>query len=478
MSIAANFSYNLFFQIATVSVSFVSIPYATRLLGPEGMGIAAFTGGIAQYFVTVAMLGIPTYGIRETAYHRDDLLKRSQVFSEIITLQGMIGLVCAVAYAVYVLLFGGAYRSTLLLQGVAIIAAMIDVSWFHIGMERFRHNALIIGFSRILFLVVLILLLRRYPMVNVYVGSMTGTLLLGQVLLWWGVFRHVRFQPPPWQDAVRHLGGCFALFAVVLIGNFSLSTLKTLLGVRVSMEAVAAFEMAYRMTFFLLTFSVVIGTVLIPRIAHAMARQEHDLAYAYLRKSFQLVSGITLPVTAGIWVVAAVFVPWFFGDAFKFMVPVLQILSLTIVINAWSNVIATQYLVPAGKEMLYIRSLLVGNVIAVLLSLPMAHAYGAVGVAWARVLGELLVLGAHVVQTRRLLPMAGIVADAWKFAIAAVVMLTAVSIFLRTGTWHGFAGVAGSCGVGMAVYVAAVALLRPSAIVEVLRRMRSRETLA
>lgn len=80
MGIARNYVYNVTLTIMNLLIPFITTPYITRVLDPEGIGSVAFTASIVQYFVLVATLGIDLYGTRELAVLRDKLKEFQQAF--------------------------------------------------------------------------------------------------------------------------------------------------------------------------------------------------------------------------------------------------------------------------------------------------------------------------------------------------------------------------------------------------------------
>ena len=85
-SISKNYLYNLFYQILTLILPFITTPYLARALGAEAIGIYSYTLSIATYFVLFGTLGTFMYGQREVAYVQNDKEKRSIVFWEIVLL--------------------------------------------------------------------------------------------------------------------------------------------------------------------------------------------------------------------------------------------------------------------------------------------------------------------------------------------------------------------------------------------------------
>ena len=88
METQKNVFYNVMLAISQVLFPLITFPYLVRVLGPSEVGLLNFAESIARYFMLLAALGIPVYGIREIAKHQKDILKRSQVFTEIFLING------------------------------------------------------------------------------------------------------------------------------------------------------------------------------------------------------------------------------------------------------------------------------------------------------------------------------------------------------------------------------------------------------
>ncbi|MBO6252159.1 MAG: oligosaccharide flippase family protein, partial [Bacteroidaceae bacterium] len=70
-SITKNAFYNVLLNIASVIFPLITAPYISRVLEPDGVGLFNFATTYAGYFALVAMLGIPTYGVREVSKARE-----------------------------------------------------------------------------------------------------------------------------------------------------------------------------------------------------------------------------------------------------------------------------------------------------------------------------------------------------------------------------------------------------------------------
>lgn len=87
MKLLKNYLYNVGYQVFVLLIPLITVPYVSRVLGSEGVGINAFTNSIIQYFILFGSIGINLYGNRTIAYYRDNREKSSQVFWEILFLR-------------------------------------------------------------------------------------------------------------------------------------------------------------------------------------------------------------------------------------------------------------------------------------------------------------------------------------------------------------------------------------------------------
>ena len=67
-SIAKNLAYNIVYTLALYVLPLLTVPYISRVLGAEQVGIYNYTYSIAQYFVIFGTLGLDIYGNRQIAY--------------------------------------------------------------------------------------------------------------------------------------------------------------------------------------------------------------------------------------------------------------------------------------------------------------------------------------------------------------------------------------------------------------------------
>ena len=75
----------------------ISAGYVARILAPERVGTVTDAQNLVSYFVMFAALGIPGYGTREIARHRNNEDGRNTIFSELMLINALATTVCLAA---------------------------------------------------------------------------------------------------------------------------------------------------------------------------------------------------------------------------------------------------------------------------------------------------------------------------------------------------------------------------------------------
>lgn len=140
MRVIKNFIYNTGYQLLTIILPIITIPYVSRKLGANGLGIYSFTNAIVQNFALFGTLGITNYAIRQVAYFRDDPKKLNYTFNIVFFFQLLLASCSLLIYFIFVLTKGRQYLYIYLIQALMIVSAGIDVSWLFIGLEDFKKN--------------------------------------------------------------------------------------------------------------------------------------------------------------------------------------------------------------------------------------------------------------------------------------------------------------------------------------------------
>ena len=131
-SLAVNSIFNVFYQCVAVIAPLIISMYVSRVLMPEGVGVVATANNLVSYFVTLAPLGIPAYGLREIAKVRNSREKQDVLFSELFVLNAASSLIFLGVYLVlYQAVFSTSYDARLYyVFSSLILMNCLNVDWF------------------------------------------------------------------------------------------------------------------------------------------------------------------------------------------------------------------------------------------------------------------------------------------------------------------------------------------------------------
>lgn len=387
-----NFFYSLLLSIVNILFPILSFPYASRILGPEGIGKAQFVFSFAQYFALFAALGIPIYGVKEIARHRDDPQKRASVFAELSILFGISSLL---VFAVYVgVLYGFSYFATdrlmYLAAGMLVLLGFSYSDWYYSGIEAFRTITLRSIAIKLISLVLLYAFVRTPEDLHHYLYILVFSVLGNQVYSFIAISRHNRFSKTN-LELKRHLKPLFYIFGATLASSIYTVWDTVLLGFLSNTRAVGFYTASVKIVKILLPFVTVMGTILIPSLSKHFAGQQTAEAKKLLDQSFHYLVFFSIPVATGIIALAPELMYIFSGEAFVAASLSMQILALLPLLVGFGHFFSFQILIPSGRNKEIFISMLAGLVASALLNFALVPYYADRGAAIATVVTELIV---------------------------------------------------------------------------------------
>ena len=157
MKTSVNISYSLLQSLSTFLFQLITFIYASKILGPDGIGVSSFAESICRYFMLIAALGIPIYGLREISKVSDSRVKRSKLFLEILILNIITSLIVVIPYLI--LIFNNEkfvnYNEIYLLGVFYIFINAFSIDWFYQGLSEFKYlsiRTILVRFCALIFL--------------------------------------------------------------------------------------------------------------------------------------------------------------------------------------------------------------------------------------------------------------------------------------------------------------------------------------
>ncbi|CAJ1227028.1 polysaccharide biosynthesis C-terminal domain-containing protein [Lactiplantibacillus xiangfangensis] len=421
MKIVKNYLYNVGYNILILLTPLLTVPYISRVLGPNGVGINATTNSVITYFLLAGTVGITIYGNREIAFIRDNRRKRSQVFWEIELLQILTITIAYLGFCLF-LYFQSELRIYFFYQSFYIIAGAFDVSWFFMGMEDFKKTVIRNTLIKLLSLIAIFTFVKTHDDVGIYILILSLSQLLGNLTLWPYLPKLVEKPVFKRLKLLRHLKPSLALFVPQVATTIYLAVNKTMLWKLDSVTASGYYDYSDKLVKLVLAIVTSTGTVMLPHIANLYAKKRIAQVKEYLYTSFDFVLSISIPMCLGIMALATALAPWFFGRQFALVNRLLMIEAPVVILIGLSNVIGQQFLLPTKQTFTYTKSVVYGALTNVVINVPLILKFGVYGAMLATALSEVMVTSYQLFKVRKELKFKRLFTNVSKYAIAGLVM--------------------------------------------------------
>ncbi|MCI9303186.1 flippase [Clostridium sp.] len=471
-SVRTNYLYNLIYQITAILLPLITMPYVSRVLGPQGVGTNSLTNANTQYFMLLGTLGITMYATKKIATVRENRRKLRQTFWEIFSIQ-FIG--CMISYIIFVLVLG--IRSSLglyyMLQGFFILSSAIDISWYFVGIEDFKNASIRSFLVKIISVFLIFIFVKDSNDLWQYILINSLTMFIGQFVMWIYVDKSTfSFKSLDKLKLRRHITPILVLFIPQVATQIYTVLDKTMLGVFSPTVEVGYYDQSQKIVRILLTILTSLGTVMMPRIASLISKNQHDIVKNTLKKSFTIISFLAIPIAFGIMGVSDRFIPMFFGYEYLSVIPLLKISSILVIIIGVGNVFGTQYMIAVGKNKEYTISVCVGAAVNFILNLILIPKFSALGAVIATVSAEFSIALIQLWYSREIVDISWI-KETYKYWISGIVMLIIVS-FLGEGTYRNIFILARQIIIGSIVYFGILILLKDNIIKNFFNLLKSK----
>lgn len=409
------------YQLVTLIIPFATTPYVSRILEPDGIGYYSFYNSICSYFILIATLGTTVYGKREISFFQDDKYKRSKVFWEIVILRFLTVTVMITAWMLYICKKQD--KLFLIILSINILNVAADISWFFQGMEEYKKTVGRSMLFKILDVVLIFTCVKNKDDLCIYALLKAGLVLLGNAVIWCYLPKYIQLIRLKKLQPFSDIKTVFSLFIPSVAIQIYTVLDKTMLGYFTnSTYENGYYEQAMTLTKMVLSLVNVMGTVLSPRMGYYYKSHNEEKMQFYLYQSYRFVWFISIPLCLGLVGIADNFIPWFYGEKYYRMIPILKVSGMLIIVIGLNYVTGVQYLIPTKQQKVYTQTVLVGAFSNLMINLILIPRYFAMGAVCASVIAEALIAMLQFVNIKKFFSMKKIFYISVKYWAAGVGM--------------------------------------------------------
>lgn len=405
-SIAKNYMYTTLLNIVNMIFPLITFPYVARILSANGLGRVDFSISIVQYFVIISQLGIPAYAIRECAKYRDDKVYFKKTVQEILVINFFSVFLSLVLFSLTISSIKSleSYRSLFMLLSINIVMTNVGVEWFFHSLEEYKFittRSIIVKFISALLIFILI---KESKDVFLYVVINVLTVFLTNIINFIKMNKVVKiFDKTDDFEYKKHLLPIFLFFGSTIANVLYANLDKTMLGLSIGDKSVGLYTSANKMISVILPFITTLTVILLPRMSNYINNNLKDEVNALIKKTFNFVFILSIPVTLGLILNAKELIIIFAGYGYLESIRTAQVLSILLIIVALSNTIGSQVLVSHGKEKITFISVAIGTSANFVLNVIMIPEYKELGAAISSVISALTILTIQIYYSKDIL---------------------------------------------------------------------------
>lgn len=405
-SIIKNYIYNICIVFTSILFPILFFPYSSRVLTPYYYGKYNFTLSIVSYFVIIANLGIPIYGIRELTKSKiegNEVLKKS--FSEIFFISIFSSSFSFILFLMVILKFNKLKEENtlFLIIGMTILFSFLTLDYFFIVIENHKRRTIRLLVVRIISLIFLFTLVKESKDYLKYALIMTLPEIIAKIIDFVAVRRYLFFNIRN-LNLKKHLKPLVVIFFYVISTNIYLNLDSTMLGILKGDKEVGYYSVAVKMTKIFIPLVTSLGLVLAPRMIEKIKNNDKTNLFKDMDLYLNFIFFLTLPIVSLLFILADNIVLIFSGEKYinsiltmKIMLPIITFISL-------SGFSSAQILIPSDKEDVVFKVSLIGLISNFSLNFILIPKYGILGAGIATLIAEFLVCIFRFLGVKKIFP--------------------------------------------------------------------------
>lgn len=386
-----NFLYQGIYQMLALILPLITIPYTSRVLGAEGIGLYSYSYAVVSYFVSFANMGISIYGNREIAATQNDKDKRSQLFCDLLTIQMFFSLFALLVYMAMIRAGAWENKVVFFIQGIYIIGQAFDINWLYFGMEKFKITVIRNLIVKIFTTVSIFLLIKEPTDLIIYLLILAIGTVAGNSAVWLFIKQYVTYKRPMMVNIKHYIKPIIILlipsFAVKIYTQMDKIFVEYFCGV----AEVGYYENSEKIISISFVLITALSTVMLPRMANLSAENQKEKFNSLFQKVMTVTIWLTIALMFGVMGISDNFILFYLGENFGSCIILVIVLAITIPFKGCAEIIRRGYIIPQKCDYIYVISIFSGAGVNIIINLLLIPSHGTTGAAVGTVIAEAVV---------------------------------------------------------------------------------------
>lgn len=429
-SLKVNSILNLFHTIVNVLFPLISFPYASRILFAEGIGLVNFAQSYVNYFVLLAGLGVPIYGVRMVAKHRDnkELLSKKVIELMIVLILSTISFFLIYCISINFIPSINQEKQLFILMGLIIPFSILGIEWFYQGIEEYVFITVRSIIFKVLSLILLFTFVKNADDYVIYAAITVFALVGNNLVNFISLRKHISFIYKPNFNIKEHIKPLLLSFTFILATSIYVNLDTVMLGFLSTNRAVGLYSASLGLIKSAVIVVTSMGVVFIPRISYYVEKKDYIKVQLLAKTSYSILILLGIPAVFGLFYLADNIMLLFAGHDFSEATYSMRILVPIIIFLGISNLIGLQVLYPYGKEKLVLKSVFVGALVNLILNFFLIPSYAHIGAALGTLFAEMVVALLQIKMVKPYLDIKFIDRNLINYLTGSIIMLCSLYV--------------------------------------------------
>lgn len=419
----------------------ITFPYVSRILLAEGNGKVAFAISVANYFMMVASLGIPTYGVRACAKVRDDKEELSKTAQEILFINFVATVLVTITYVICIIIVPRFTQDKwlFLICGVNIVLNMFGANWIYQALEQYDYITARSIFFKAVSVVLMFVFVHQQSDYRIYAAITVLSSVGSNVMNFVRLRKIITFHRFDHYEIKKHLKPIFILFAQSVTVSIYTNLDTVMLGFMKTDRDVGLYNAAVKIKNVLVSAVFSLGNVLLPRMSYYVKNGSRNEFTNLMAKALNAVLFMSLPLVTFFVYESKDAMLFLAGSDYLGAIPAMRFITFAVIAIGLTGILGVQVLTPLDKEKYVLYSVIVGAVSDFILNLIMIPAWGAAGAALATTIAEFLVLVAQLIFAKQYVVEVRKDIHVFKYLIFVMIALVPTVLVSRVNIGSSFA---------------------------------------
>ena len=385
----------LVIQVSNYALPLISVPYFTRIVGPEKFGVINFIGAFVAYCMLVTEFGFDTTATRDVVHAKENPRQLNQLCSEVFYSKAILFVLSLSVYSLFIACLPQLREELFVSLSYVFIcfAIVLTPSWLFQGFQDNHVLAYYNITSKVLFTVAVLVFINveqdyiLYPLLL----SMSQILIGGVAFYRIRSKYHVRLVSVSFHQILNRIKSSKHIFISMLVISLYSTTNVIIIGFFKGEGAVGQLSAALKiMALVQACLSVPFTQALFPFIGQRF-KDSREEGFKVVQVALPIVLIIGLVCCLACCILAPLLVDILFGAEFRDAVHMLRILAFIPLVVVFSQFLGIQIMINLNMDRTFKKVILYGAIGGLIMNTLGGYFGGAIGISGTYLFTELTI---------------------------------------------------------------------------------------